>query len=138
MVRRTSMSSLDSRTSQLLDLVGLIYDAVPDRSRWPAFLDALAQATNCKRATLILDPGSTVWAVVCFHGWQDDEIRLFHERYASIDPWGTACLSVPEGEVRSSHELCSQEELDKNLAYREFYLPRDCVFGFGGMILKTA
>ena len=132
-----SSAGPDSQTSTLLDLIGLIYDAVPDQSRWPAFLEALAQATHCTRATLILNTSGERWAIVSYHGWQDHEIHHYHENHAARDPWGLASMAVPEGEVRASHELCSQEELEQSAAYRDFYGPRDCIFGFGGMILKT-
>ena len=109
----------DSSETDLSHLIGLIYDAVPDRSRWPLFLEALVQATQCSRATLTLS-GAPEWTVACFHGWTDEEIGLWVERYSAADAWRIATANVPLGEVWTSLELCPQELFEQCIAYREF------------------
>ena len=69
--------------------------------------------------------------VVCRYGWREEETRLYSERYAAIDPWGLAAAQVPEGEIRTSIELCSEEEFERSAAYREFYAPLGLDCGFG-------
>jgi DNA-binding CsgD family transcriptional regulator len=122
-------------TSELIDL---IYAAVPDASRWQVFLEAFVRTTGCKRGTLVLNvSGVEDWMVVCRHGWKEEEIRLYNEHYAAIDPWGLAASQVPEGEIRTSAELCSQEEFEPSAAYREFYGPLGLDCGFGGIFLRA-
>jgi len=120
------------------DLIELIYEAVPDASRWQVFLEAFVQSTGCKRGTLVLNvSGAEDWMVVCWHGWQDEEVRLFMERYAATDPWAVGGKDMQEGEIRTSIELCPQAEFQQSAAYREFYGPRDIDFGFGGVFLRV-
>lgn len=119
-----------------LDLIGLIYDAVPEASRWQRFLEAFVRATASERGTLVLscsEPSN--WNAVCWHGWTEEEMRTYAQRYAAIDPFGAQ--RIPEGEIRLSTELCSSAELEQSKAYREFYSPAGMHFGFGGVILRT-
>jgi hypothetical protein len=120
------------------ELIGLIYDAVPDASRWSLFLEAFVQTTGCKRGTLILNVSEAAdWMVVCRYGWRGEETDRYNASYASIDPWGLAATQVPEGEVRTSTELCSEGDFEKSAAYREFYGPLGINCGFGGTFLRT-
>jgi len=120
------------------ELIELIYAAVPDASRWQVFLEAFVGATGCKRGTFALNASEAAdWMVVCWCGWQDHEIRLYHERYAANDPWAAA-NNMLEGEVRTSAELCSQEEFKQSTAYREYYQPLGIESGFGGVFLRTS
>jgi DNA-binding CsgD family transcriptional regulator len=126
------------RMATTSDLIDLVYSAVPDASRWQVFLETFVRTTGCKRGTLILNaPGVEEWMVVCRYGWREEEARLYNERYAVIDPWGLAAAHVPEGEIRTSVELCSKEELEQSVAYREYYQPLGVEGGFGGVFLRT-
>jgi hypothetical protein len=97
------------------DLIELIYAAVPDASRWQVFLDTFVRATGCKRGTLALNASEAAdWMVVCWCGWHDDQIRLYHERYAASDPWAVAGNKMQEGEIpapasNSVHERSSNK-----------------------------
>src|SRR5579872_3015547 len=106
------------------DLIGMIYDAVADASRWPIFLEAFVHATNGKNCTLAIHTPEG-WNLVRYYGWSDEDMRLYHERYAAIDPWGVAD-QVEEGAVLPSTDLCSQDEFEQSVAFREFYSPRGC------------
>ncbi len=129
----------EPQTATTSDLIGLIYDAVPDASRWPIFLQAFVRTTGCKRGTLALHVSeSTDWMVVCWYGWRDDEIRLYQERYAAIDPWALAGNGLREGEIRTSCELCPQKKFKQSAAYREFYRPQGIDYGFGGVFLRSS
>jgi hypothetical protein len=120
------------------DLIELIYGAVPDASCWQVFLETFVRATGCKIGTLALNVSEAAdWMVVCWYGLQDEEIRLFMERYAATDPWAVGGKDMREGEIRTSIELCPQAEFEQSAAYREFYGPRGIDFGFGGVFLRT-
>ncbi len=133
-----ALAGREVQSASTTDLVGLIYDAVPDASRWSLFLEAFVRATRGKRGTLALNvPGADHWRVVCWYGWADDEIGLFQERYVTTDPWALGANDMREGEVRTNIELCTQEEFEQSAAYREFYHPRGIDCGFGGVFLRT-
>lgn len=127
---------MHSVNASTLGLIDMIYDAVPDASRWKLFLEAFVHATRSKRGTLALCGSEpAIWRTISWHGWQDDEIRLHSERYAAIDPFGRH--DMHEGEIRLSTDLCPREVLLQTAAYREFYGPRGVDWGFGGVILRT-
>ena len=125
--------------SGVLELAGLIYDAVSDASRWPAFLEAFARAVHADKGGLFIrDTSREDFAVLCWHGWSDEDIRLYAGRYAEMDPWHQASSRWPEGEAGSDFELCPRAEMEVTPAYREFYAPRGAVHGMGATILITA
>ena len=126
---------MDFLNSQTLELIGLIYDAVPDASRWPAFLHAFANAVGACGSTLALRPpeGKEFW-IVCWAGYTDDDIQAYTERYAAIDPWMTKAARQPEGCVMADPEFCPRAEMEASTAFRKFYAPRNYIHGMGGII----
>jgi DNA-binding CsgD family transcriptional regulator len=121
------------------DLVGRIYDAAADSALWPTFLESFVRATNAMRGSLTLGtPRIEEIAVVCWYGWRDEDYALYRRHYMKVDPWAKATLLLPEGLVGTSESLCSQQELETSAAYREFYAPRGCHHGMGGIILRNA
>jgi DNA-binding CsgD family transcriptional regulator len=122
----------------VLTLVGLIYDAVADASRWPAFLEAFVRAIGGRKATLSLrDSKHPEFAMVTWFGWSDEDVQVYIERYAAADPWGVASGRWPEGVAGTDREICPREEMEPTVAFREYYAPRDAIHGIGGTILVT-
>jgi DNA-binding CsgD family transcriptional regulator len=120
-------------------LIELIYAAIPDRSGWPKFLEAFVRAVGGKRASLaIRDSRADEFGFVCWHGWPDEDIRIYAEHFSSSDPWHLASPGLPESYVAFSSELVPQEEMEASAAFREFYAPRDVYYGMGGSILRSA
>ena len=120
-------------------LVGLIYDSVADASRWSVFLDRFAQTIRAHRCALLIhDSEGDGFGVVRWHGWPDADIQLYTERYGAIDPLRAGSTSLPEGFVGEDTTACSREVMEASSAFREFYQPRDCIYGVGGIILVTS
>ena len=120
------------------ELLGLIYDSVGDASRWSTFLEAFVHAVRGRRAGLLLrDLKRDEFTAVCWFGWPDEDIRLYLERYAPVDPWRVGGGSQPEGAVAADFDFCSREHMESSAAFREFYSPRDCAHGMGGVILVS-
>ncbi len=121
------------------ELTGLIYDSVSDSRRWGGFLAAFSHAVNTPRsALLIADDNDEDYAVIRWHGWPDDDIRLYNDRYGSVDPMRLVVPQVSQGTVASDYELCPRSQFEMSITFREFYAPRDCVHTMGGVILKTS
>lgn len=121
------------------ELTTLIYDAVSDASRWPAFLEAFVGAIGCQRGALLIHgTQGDLPAAVCWHGWADDEIRLYHSSYVATDPLRTGSARTAEGVVACDFEICPREDLEASVVFRKFYAPRNCIHGMGGVILETA
>jgi DNA-binding CsgD family transcriptional regulator len=129
---------LEFRCKTILDLTGLIYDALADSSRWRLFLEAFVRAVGGTHGTLALrDANDDRFGIICWHGWSDEDIRLYVESYAAIDPWSVGGTRWPEGTVGSDFELCSREVMEESAAFREFYAPRGGIHGMGSTILVT-
>jgi DNA-binding CsgD family transcriptional regulator len=119
-------------------LIELIYDAAEDPSRWPKFLEEIADATGSSRASLAIVPPKHLRASIgCLYGWSEEEIRLYGDRYGAHDPFRAGIDRMPEGVVGTNYDLCSDEELEQSLAYREFYAPRNTHYGCGCTIIRS-
>lgn len=119
-------------------LIDLIYDSVADASRWSAFLDGFSKAVRTPRCALLIhDTERLEFGVVRWHGWSDDDIRIYEDNYGAIDPLGVGAQRLGIGEVGPDTLACPREEFEASIAFREFYQPRDCIHGMGGAILVT-
>src|SRR5579863_6111132 len=120
------------------ELIELIYSAVTDDSRWSSVLEAIVRATRSQRAALALrDLDREEFPHVCWHGWSDQDIQLYFERFAAIDPLRIGAARTPEGVVGFDTDACPRQELEASGAFREFYVSRDCIHGMAGTILVT-
>jgi DNA-binding CsgD family transcriptional regulator len=122
----------------VLELTGLIYDSVDDGSRWPAFMDAFARAIDAPRcALLIRDREEDIFTAVRWHGWSDEDVQLYSDRYGPTDPQQITSSEKPEGTVATDYELCPRDEFEASAVFREFYAPRGYIHSIGGMILQA-
>ncbi|HTW66779.1 MAG TPA: helix-turn-helix transcriptional regulator [Bryobacteraceae bacterium] len=126
-------------TETTVELTSLIYESVTEPSRWAAFLAAFVKAVHADKGNFairdVLEPG---FSFSCSHGWAIGVPELYAERFAAIDPWRTGSANWPESAVGTDIDLCSREEMESSVAYREFYLPNDAVHGLGGTVLLTS
>jgi DNA-binding CsgD family transcriptional regulator len=120
------------------ELITLIYDAVSDASRWPVFLEAFVGAIGCHAGALLIHGDQSDPAAVCWHGWTEDAIQLYHATYVETDPMRAGTARAAEGFVGCDFEACPREEFEASAAFREFYAPRKYVHSLGGVILETA
>ncbi len=124
--------------SAVHQLIGLAYASVHDGSRWPALLDAFARAVNTPRCALLIShPDGDEFSVVQWHGWPDEDIHLYTDRYGPQDPLLPVSLMSPEGTVAADHDLCPRDAFESSTMFREFYAPRDCIHSMGGVILAS-
>jgi DNA-binding CsgD family transcriptional regulator len=120
------------------ELTGLIYDSVSDSSRWSEFLAAFAQAARAPRcALLIADGGGDAYSVVRWHGWPDEDVQLYLDKYGQIDPLRLLSYQSPEGTVAADYDLCPRDRYESTVIFREFYTPRQFTHSMGGVILTT-
>jgi DNA-binding CsgD family transcriptional regulator/PAS domain-containing protein len=130
-----------------LDLIERIYDAVEDQARWPAFLGALCDALQSSHGFLVLHvPGkgldhqlvSEAMQVGCTYGWTDEQIQLYLQRYAILDPWAANMDAHEEGTVYRGSDICADDKFYSSVVYREFYGPNGCHHGCGTFIKRTS
>jgi DNA-binding CsgD family transcriptional regulator len=119
-------------------LIKLVYDSVADTAGWQIFLDAFVRAVRSTRGSLLIaDPTYHSFGFVRSSGSPPEDVQLFVDRYAAIDPLNAGLYCLPEGAVASDEELCPRKDMLASASFREFYAPRDCMHGMGGAILVT-
>lgn len=124
--------------AEILELIGLIYDAVADASRWPVFLEAFVRTLDGRQGALSIGDGRwEQYGMVCRYGWSEQDIRIYMDRYAAADPWVQPAKDSPEGTVASSHDLWPEHEMENSPFYRDYLASRDWYYGMGGVILRT-
>ncbi len=125
-------------TDATAGLISLIYDSVADSSRWAVFLAAFAEAIHAEKANFAIRNTSEVgFAFACSHGWSAEAGQLYLERFAAIDPWRMGAAGWPESAVGTDTDLCSRQEMESSVAFREFYVPNNAIHGMGGTVLAT-
>ena len=101
--------------SQLLELIGLIYDAAQDSARWPDFLRRYGEVLNFHAAQLeFFTPDASVGASF---GMAAADIQEF-TKFASINPWRPLIQRATPGEVGLSHELVPDSDYRKGTISR--------------------
>jgi DNA-binding CsgD family transcriptional regulator/PAS domain-containing protein len=122
----------------LNELIHGIYDAVSDGRKWREFLAKFVIAANAERGNFVfVDAAQGGASTNCWIGWSDDDVALYAARFSTSDPWTNGAMARPAGFVGPDTSTCSREEMESSAAWRDFYLPRDAHFGFGGVILRS-
>jgi len=130
--------TMSTRGRDAFDLIELIYDAVENTDRWPAFMEAVCRATGTTHGLLALHvPGHRHLQIGCLYGWTEQDVQLYGQRYAHVDPWLVGGDRFPAGAVESNRVLCTDEEFYSSMAYREFYAPNNCHHGCGAIIARS-
>jgi DNA-binding CsgD family transcriptional regulator len=119
-------------------LIGLIYDSVSDSGRWTEFMAAFGQAVGAPFSALLIAPRDEPdYSVVRWHGWRDDDVELYLNRYAQTDPLRLVTYQSPEGTVAADYDICPRDRFESSVVFREFFAPRRLVHSMGGVILTT-
>ena len=99
------MHSMNRETTQLLDLVGLIYDAVLEPELWNAVLERTAGFVGGMGASIFRqDVVKKVGNAYYTWGMDLDYERLYFKKYIHINPLLPSMLTVDVGRVSSSSE----------------------------------
>jgi len=120
------------------ELIGLIYDSVSDSGRWTGFMAAFGQAVGAPRSALLIAYSDEPdYSVVRWHGWPDEDIQLYLDKYGEIDPLRQVSYQSPEGTVAADYELFPRDRYETSVIFQEFYAPRQFIHSMGGVILRT-
>jgi len=108
-----------SREAVLLELIGLIYAAAEDPTRWDPFLRRLADVFRANLATIIFEDLRSHKARVATNVGIDPALaRGYEEYYAGINVWmGPALARFGSGEVMTSEMILP----DRLLTPTEYY-----------------
>ncbi|OIO69692.1 MAG: hypothetical protein CO186_09965 [Zetaproteobacteria bacterium CG_4_9_14_3_um_filter_49_83] len=135
-----SFSSSYQQNNRLLanHLIGLIYDAACDSSKWRHVLQGICQLTHSKSAVLLYQDHEIQHAsTFASFGLEPQWLELYNTTYGQKDPALDIIGSVPTGQLTASHLTGSEEELYNSDTYKEFYKPQDIYHLAGTWLLKN-
>ena len=122
--------------SQLLDLIGMVYDAAQDESIWPNVLKRLAEILQCHIVEFELVGTDRTASVSVSYGMTASNARDFRY-YSTINPWVPLLKDIAPGTVGLSHEKVPDKHYLKSEYYNEFGKRIDQYYGLAGVILAT-
>lgn len=119
----------------LSKLLGSLYDAAANPAIWDLFLQQLAEGTGAQCAGLVLrDAGKGMYSISRSWGMDQEFLRLYKERYASLDIWARRGSTLPAGSVRTSESLCPLADLRTTEVYNDFMIPNGVEHGLFGVV----
>ena len=117
-----------AETVQLLDLVGLIYDAVLEPDIWNHVMEKAAgfvggMGASLFRQDMIRKVGNSYYS----YGMDHDFEQLYFKKYIHQNPLGSALLTVEVGHVTSSSELIPPAAFFETKFYKEWAKPQGLI-----------
>lgn len=117
-------------------LVGQIYAAGYDRSKWQDVCDELRRLSGDCQIVLHghdLDRNRQMGFVSS--GYDSSFVASYFTHYAAVNPWLPAMGAVPVGQVRRSDECITREELLRSEFYNDWLRPQDNITDGMGVVL---
>lgn len=125
--------SLFGGAAPLLDLIEQIYASMSDPSLWPGILDRISHAARGRQTFMFTDTPDPAMPRSLIGTETDPEILAkFLSHYAAINVFAEpADAAFREGEIRYSHWLVPDRELERTEFYNDFFLPYDMHWSYG-------
>ncbi len=119
------IASNSSRSqAQLNSLIGDIYDASLDTSKWPALLPKLLDAAGAHRGGLgIAMPGDTASDLTLTHELDPDLMGRWQREFSGFDPVYERQGMPPVGSVFRAWDVVPPDEFRRLAVYREIFGP---------------
>ena len=122
------MHSVNRETAQLLDLVGLIYDAVLKPELWNDVMERTAGFVGGMGASIFRqDAVRKIGNAYYTWGMDLDYEALYFKKYIHINPLLPAMLTVDVGRVSSSSEQVAPAEFFETRFYKEWAKPQGLI-----------
>lgn len=123
----------------LTKLIGSVYDAASDATRWEPFLGELAKTSGADSAALVMHQLSRQVQTVSA-GWrvEPEASSLYQQHYGSIDVWAMRGRSKAAGYVCTSESLCPSKEMVTTEIYNDFLVRFGVGRGMFGVIENQA
>ena len=123
----------------VLDLVGDIYDAALDPSRWPEVVGRAGQFVGGQVASIFSkSPIAGGGDVLCQSGIDPHYCQLYFDKYVKLDPATTGQYFAEIGQPIAVSDLMPQDELRQTRFYREWAAPQGMVDFISAVIDKSA
>ena len=122
----------------LSDTIGTIYDCALDPDHWPEAMRRITELTASAAMGMgIIDHKHKRNLRLYDYGYEEDDLKLYFEKYAAMSPAFVARLMFPVGEPVTSEMLIDEHELLDSRMYHEFFKPRGFRYGATIEMLRT-
>ncbi|MGJ4928221.1 helix-turn-helix transcriptional regulator [Bradyrhizobium sp. HKCCYLS2038] len=128
-----------AQADDITDLIGHIYDATLDPSRWPEVVGRAGHFVGGQVAAVfskspIVEGGD----VLCQSGIDPQYCQLYFDKYVKLDPATAGQYFADIGQPIAVSDLMPQNELRNTRFYREWAAPQDMVDFISTVIDKSA
>jgi TolB-like protein/DNA-binding CsgD family transcriptional regulator len=125
--------------AELSDLVGEIYDAALDPSRWVSVLEKSSKYIRAKACALYSsDLASKAANVQYVYGIEPEFARSYAEIYSKADPMHAARFFYGAGEVVAVADMIPYEEFVDSRLFKEWGRPQGLIDGATAVLDKSA
>jgi DNA-binding CsgD family transcriptional regulator len=120
-------------TARLLALIESIYAAVNDPSLWPSILDRFAEAAHGNQTFMFTDTSDPAIPSAMIGSKTDPAtLTLLLDYYGSINIFAKPAHAVfRDGDIRYSHLVVPDAELERSEFYNDFFKPFDMHYSYG-------
>ncbi|OLP61963.1 hypothetical protein BJF93_07510 [Xaviernesmea oryzae] len=110
---------------RLSEIIGLIYETVLDETIWPQTLRLICDYSGGKASRIYWrDASKGMGETVYSWGIDPNFLRLYREKYVTLNPTYPASVFIKPGEVFSSRDLIPGEEFQASRFFREWAAPQ--------------
>ena len=82
---------------------------------------AFAQAVGAPRCALLLaHSDGPDYSVVRWHGWPDQDVQLYLDKYGQIDPLRLVSRQAPEGTIAADYDIYPRDRYESSVIFQEF------------------
>lgn len=123
----------------LSDAVGAIYDCALEPDHWPKAMQRVTELTESAGMGIgVIDHKHKHNVRLYDYGYSEEDLRIYFEKYAAMNPVFVARLMYPVGEPVTAEMLIGEQELLESRLYREYFKPRGIRYGVTIELLRTA
>jgi DNA-binding CsgD family transcriptional regulator len=127
-----------------INLVGHIYDAAIDPTRWPEFLSRFANAIGGENTLMFSQNLETFEATMAVQSeglnaavnFDPDFLRSYDEHYSTTNVWVQNEVNLPAGVAVTGPMLYPEKELRKTEFYNDWLRPQNVFHVIGGVVAR--
>ncbi len=120
------MISIEFRQEQVVNCIGLIYNAAMDSRQWKVFLDELSHSLGATTVALVdYDFASAQGHIIDAYGVDPGNVRSYSDQYAALNPWLQSSEWYSQGKVIAGEDIIIEESLVKTEFYSNWLKPQD-------------
>jgi DNA-binding CsgD family transcriptional regulator/type II secretory pathway pseudopilin PulG len=137
--RHRSGSVQADAEGRIAGLVGTVYEAALDATRWPALVKGMAALVGAPASTLWMhdyadgsasfDSGSG--NVSAFIGYDESAMAAYARHYSALNVWASHTDTLPSGWVRTSSAVYPDHLLRRSEFLTDWLGPQDLFYGLG-------